>query len=109
MHVMPQGLQGLQVPVPDDDFDRAPTTNLVCRAASNPAPAGTQQMDTCAGDSSQHHLQNLFQYISKETSNKSAGSSSLVHEVLQHRSTFLQHLTLRPLMDHLLVHLGQKW
>ena len=81
MRDMPQGFQGLQVPVPDDDFDRAPTTNLVCRAASNPAPAGIQQMDTCAGDSSQRHLQNLSQYISRETSNKSAGSSSLVHEV----------------------------
>ena len=81
MHDMPQGFQGLQVPVPDDDFDRAPATNLVCRAASNPAPSGTQQMDTCAGDNSQLHLQNLSQSISKETSNKSAGSNSLVHEV----------------------------
>ena len=81
MRTMPQGFQGLQVPVPDDDFEGAPTTHLVCRAASNPAPAGTQQMDTCAGERSQHHLQYISQNISRDTSNKSAGTSSFVHEV----------------------------
>ena len=81
MHTMPQGFQGLQAPVPNEDFEGAPTTHLVCRAASNPAPAGTQQMDTCAGERSQHHLHNISQNIFRETSNKSAGTSTFVHEV----------------------------
>ena len=82
MAELPQGFQGLQVPVPYDDFEKAPNPDSVCRAASKPAPAGTQQMDYCAGEQSQHHLQHLFQntLTSGDPANKSAGTITLVHE-----------------------------
>ena len=94
MTMLPQGFQGLQAPVPSDDFEKAPTPDSVCRAASNSAPAGTLQMEHCAGDSSQHHLQHLLQNTlnSGEPSNKSAGTFTLVHEDMapSQENTFAQ-------------------
>ena len=94
MTMLPQGFQGLQAPVPSDEFEKAPTPDSVCRAASNSAPAGTLQMEHCAGDSSQHHLQHLLQNTlnSGDPSNKSAGTFTLVHEDMapSHEKTFAQ-------------------
>ena len=82
MNQLLSGFQGLQVPAPLDEFDPAPPTNSVCRAASRSAQAGKQQMTHCARGQTQHHLQNLFQapLTMGEASNRSAGEHTLVHE-----------------------------
>ena len=84
MAELPHGFQGLQVPVPMDDFEKAPIPDSVCRAASKPAPAGTMQMEGCAGEQTQNHLQHLFQHNSNsgDPSNKSEGTHTLAHEDL---------------------------
>ena len=95
---LPHGFQGLQVPVPLDDFEKAPTPDSVCRAASKPAPAGTMPNEVCDVDQTQLHLLHLFHHnvISRATSNKSEGTHTLVHEAYhptQENSSAFPHLT----------------
>ena len=74
-----QGFQGIQAPVPLDEFDQAPPTNSVCRAASSSAQAGEQQMTHCARGQTQEHLQNLFQVPTTfgDASRRSAGAQPI--------------------------------
>ena len=83
---MPPGFQGLQVPVPLDDFEQAPTPHMVCRAASKPAPAGSMTMEDCDGEHAQIPLPQLLQHnaVSRDASNKCEGTHTLVHEAYDH-------------------------
>ena len=101
-----KGFQGIKVPVPLDDFDWAPPSNMGCRAASSSAYGDRTQVTQCAGKESHSHLfkptqvQNPF----GDTSTKSTRDSALdqFEETLNpdpHRFDLFDDFALPPTVD----------
>ena len=107
-----QGFQGIQVPVPLDDFDQAPPTNSVCRAASRSAQAGEQQMTHCARGRHSSVCRTFFKYqLLLGTPHTGVQGHTLLnlrtYILHNHRRNRLSNSPVpRPLMDHSLEHLA---